>query len=49
MSTYDPYHPFHPGHQKHLYEHLAATRQQCPVAHIAVPNSPVPFFLPFAR
>lgn len=44
MTTYDPYHPFLPEHQKNLYEHMAATRQQCPVAHIYAPNSPVPFF-----
>lgn len=44
MTTYDPYHPFLPEHKKNLYEHMAATRQQCPVAHVYVPNSPVPFF-----
>ncbi len=44
MATYEPYHPFLPGHQQHLYEHMATTRQQCPVAHVFVPNSPVPFF-----
>ncbi len=43
-TTYEPYHPFDPRQQSHLYEHLAATRQQCPVAHIPVPNSPIPFF-----
>lgn len=44
MATYDPYHPFLPQHQRHLYEHMATTRQQCPVAPIFVPDSPVPFF-----
>lgn len=44
MTDYEPYHPFLPEHQKHLYEHMAATRQQCPVGHVFVPNSPVPFF-----
>ncbi len=44
MTTYEPYHPFNPGHKQHLYEHMAATRQQCPVAHVFVPNSPVPFY-----
>ena len=44
MATYDPYHPFLPEHQRHLYEHMAATRQQCPVAHVFMPDSPIPFF-----
>lgn len=44
MAAYEPYHPFQPEHQKHLYEHMAATRQQCPVGPVLVPHSPVPFF-----
>jgi cytochrome P450 len=44
MMTYEPYHPFNPGHKQHLYEHMATTRQQCPVAHVFVPNAPVPFY-----
>ena len=44
MTTYEPYHPFNLEHKRHLYEHMAATRQQCPVAHVFVPNSPVPFY-----
>ena len=43
MTVYDPYHPFNPEHQKHLYEHMAATRQQCPVAHVPM-QAPIPFF-----
>ena len=43
MTVYDPYHPFNPEHQKHLYEHMAATRQQCPVAHVPM-EAPIPFF-----
>ncbi len=43
MTVYDPYHPFNPEHQKHLYEHMAATRQQCPVAHVPM-EAPISFF-----
>ncbi len=43
MTVYDPYHPFNPEHQKHLYEHMATTRQQCPVARIPM-GAPTPFF-----
>src|SRR5690242_19392561 len=44
MTAYEPYHPFLPEHQKNLYEHMATTRQQCPVSHIFVPDAPIPFF-----
>ncbi|MBA2679732.1 MAG: cytochrome P450 [Ktedonobacteraceae bacterium] len=43
MTVYDPYHPFNPEHQKHLYEHMAVTRQQCPVDHVRM-QGPTPFF-----